>query len=56
VNPITDLLQRGPVIVNVGVRDFAEAIAEQKAPVVQVDWAPPPQLEADLAELLEELT
>jgi FdrA protein len=50
-----DLLEQGPVAVNVGIRDFAESLAAQEVPVVQVDWTPPRELEPDLAELLEEL-
>lgn len=53
--PITDLLEDGPKAANVGVRNFAESLAEQDVPVVQVDWTPPPELEDDLADLLEEL-
>jgi hypothetical protein len=52
---IDDLLRDGPVIVNLGLRDFAETIAAQDAPVVHVEWSPPPELDADLAALLEEL-
>jgi len=50
------ILEAAPVVVNVGVREFAEAVAEQDAPVVQVDWSPPRELPPDLAELLKELT
>ena len=52
---IPDLLRTVPVVANVGVRDFALSVAAQGAEVVQVDWSPPPQLEPDLEELLEEL-
>ncbi len=52
---IADLLRDGPVVANVGVRDFAESVEAQDAPVVQVDWSPPRELDADLADLLKEL-
>ena len=52
---IADLLGNGPVAVNVGIREFAETLAAQDAPVVHVDWLPPVELEPDLAALLEEL-
>jgi hypothetical protein len=51
-----DLLRDGPVVVNVGIREFAESIVEQEKPVVQVDWSPPRELEEDLADLLKELS
>ncbi len=52
---IADLLRDGPIAVNVGIREFAESVADQDAPVVHVDWSPPPELEPDVAALLEEL-
>jgi hypothetical protein len=52
---IAALLAAGPHVANVGVNDFAESLAAQDVPVTQVDWTPPPELDDDLAELLEEL-
>jgi hypothetical protein len=52
---IAVLLASGPRVANVGVADFAESLAAQDVPVVQVDWAPPPELDEELAKLLEEL-
>jgi FdrA protein len=55
VRSVPALLREGPRVANVGIREFADSLAEQEVPVVQVDWAPPPKLEPDLAELLERL-
>lgn len=52
---IDDLLRDGPVVVNVGIHEFAASVAEQEAPVVHVEWSPPRELDEDLAALLEEL-
>lgn len=52
---IPSLLADGPNVVNVGIRDFAESLEAQAVPVVQVDWTPPPELDDDLAALLEAL-
>jgi len=52
---IASLLRTGPDVVNVGIRDFAESLVAQKVPVVQVDWRPPPELDEDLAQLLQAL-
>ena len=52
---IADLLHDGPVVANVGIRELAESVAAQDAPVVHVDWSPPPELDEDLAALLAEL-
>src|SRR5687767_14723408 len=52
---IADLLREGPRVLNVGVRGFAETLAEVDAPHVHVDWRPPaggdPELVAVLARL-----
>ena len=52
---IERLLEDGPSAVNLGIREFAEALAAQDAPVVHVEWTPPVELEPDLADLLAEL-
>lgn len=49
------LLAAGPRVANVGVNDFSESLATQDVPVIQVDWTPPPKLDDELAQLLEEL-
>jgi hypothetical protein len=56
VSPLESLLERGPEAVNVGVREFAESLAAQDVSVVQVEWRPSPQLDDDVARLLEALT
>jgi hypothetical protein len=52
---IAALLATGLHVANVGVGDFSESLAAQDVPVIQVDWRPPPKLDDDLAQLLEEL-
>jgi hypothetical protein len=52
---IATLLAEGPRVANVGVANFADSLAAQDVPVIQVDWMPAPELDDDLAELLEEL-
>ena len=49
------LLSGAPRVVNIGLASFAEELASQGAPVVQVDWRPPAQGRRDLAELLAKL-
>ncbi len=50
-----DLLSRGPVAVNVGVRDFAESLEAQGARVVEVAWAPPAEDDEELLRLLDKI-
>ena len=52
---IAALLAAGPAVANVGVSDFSESLSAQDVPVIQVDWTPPPKLDDELAQLLEEL-
>jgi FdrA protein len=53
--PIDDLL-RGPlVIVNLGLRGFAESLEAQAAEVVQVDWLPPAGGDDEMIDLLDRL-
>ena len=53
--PIDDLL-RGPlVIVNLGLRGFAESLQAQEVDVVQVDWLPPAGGDEEMIDLLDRL-
>jgi hypothetical protein len=52
---LEDLLQRGPVAVNLGLREFAESLQVQNIDVVHIDWIPPPELDDETASLLERL-
>jgi hypothetical protein len=54
-NSIAAILAEGLRVANIGVADFADSLAVQGAAVVQVEWTPPPELDDDLAQLLEEL-
>jgi hypothetical protein len=52
---IEELLDNGPVVVNVGVREFAEELEEQGVEVVHVDWAPSAGGDKEMAALLDKL-
>ena len=49
------LLQIGPISINVGIVDFAEALKEQKAEFIHVDWEPPAGGDDEMADLLSSL-
>ncbi len=49
------LREEKPVFVNVGVRDFGEALRAQGFEVVLVDWSPPAGGDEKLAALLDDL-
>ncbi len=52
---LAELLARGPAAINVGVRDFAESLRAQGAPVVEVDWSPPAEEDEELLRLLDKI-
>ena len=52
---LEELLQNGPVVINLGVREFAESLQDQGVQVVHVDWAPPAGGDTELAKLLDKL-
>lgn len=52
---LDELLQQGPVAINIGVRDFAESLQNQGGEVVHVDWVPPAGGDPELIELLDRL-
>lgn len=54
-NRVDELLQRVPVIVNIGVQDFAASIQTQGASVLHVDWVPPASGDEEMLTLLDKL-
>ena len=52
---LEELLQNGPVVINLGVLGFAESLQDQGVEVVHVDWSPPAGGDAEMAELLDRL-
>ncbi len=55
-NKIEELLQQGPVTINIGITDFAQSLEKQDAEVVQVDWAPPTGGDLELMKLLDQMS
>ncbi len=49
------ILQQELKVVNIGLRQFLEALEEQKTPVVHVDWKPPTEEDEEVTKLLESL-
>ena len=50
---LQDLIQGGPVAINLGLEEFAKTLEEQGRPVIHVDWTPSPPLEEDIKNILE---
>jgi FdrA protein len=52
---VGELLGQGPVVINLGVKDFAESLKAQDVEVVHVDWTPPAGGDREMIELLDHL-
>lgn len=52
---VDELLQHIPVIINIGVQDFAASLQMQGASVIHVDWSPPASGDEEMLALLDKL-
>ena len=53
--PVSHLLENGPVVVNIGVEEFADTLQAQGVQVLHVDWAPPAGGDPELMAILDKL-
>ena len=51
---VDELLRKPLVVINLGLKRFAESLEEQKVEVIQVDWMPPAGGDKAMAELLDQ--
>jgi hypothetical protein len=52
---VCELLGQGPVVINLGVKDFAESLKTQDVEVAHVEWTPPAGGNREMIELLDHL-
>jgi hypothetical protein len=52
---LQQMLEDKPVVISIGVRDFAESLEDQQVEVVHVEWSPPAGGDREMAELLDKL-
>ena len=52
---IDELLQKPIVVINLGLKNFADSLEEQGVEIVQVDWIPPAGGDKEMADLLDQL-
>ncbi len=50
-----ELLHRPLVVINLGLKKFAQSLEEQEVEVVQVDWVPPAGGDQAMVDLLDQL-
>lgn len=51
----TDLLQKPIIVINLGLKKFAESLEAQQVEIVQVDWVPPAGGDQEMMDLLDQL-
>ncbi|MEE9599045.1 MAG: hypothetical protein V3V66_01145 [Anaerolineales bacterium] len=54
-DPVHRLLKDPVVIINLGLKKFAETLDEQKIEVLHVDWSPPAGGDQEMIDLLDDL-
>lgn len=51
---INELLQKPIIVINLGLKKFAESLEDQRVEVVQVDWVPPAGGDKEMMDLLDQ--
>ena len=52
---IKKILSGHLIVINIGLRGFAERLEDQEVEVVQIDWNPPAGGDQEMIDLLEDL-
>ena len=52
---VNGLLRKPLVVINLGLRRFAESLEAQKVEVIHVDWLPPAGGDKEMSDLLDQL-
>jgi hypothetical protein len=54
-NPVEFLLNEPLVVINLGLKGFAESLEEQDVDVIHVDWTPPAGGDQEMIDILDGL-
>jgi len=55
MHDVKELLEIGPSIINIGVRDFGESLKKQGVEVTHLEWKPPTVMDQEIADILDKL-
>ncbi|GAJ14173.1 unnamed protein product [marine sediment metagenome] len=55
MHEVKELLEKGPSIINIGVRDFGENLKKQGVEVIHLEWVPPTVVDQEIADILDKL-
>lgn len=50
-----DFLNDPLIVINIGVRKFAESLSDQEVDVIHIDWTPPAGGDEEMIGILDEL-
>ncbi len=54
-DPKHQLLNNPPIVINLGLKKFAENLDEQNIDVLHLDWSPPAGGDQEMIDLLDDL-
>ena len=54
-NKLDELLQQPIIVINLGLKKFAESLEEQGVEAIQVDWTPTAGGDKEMMDLLDKL-
>jgi hypothetical protein len=52
---LTDLLNKPLIVINIGVKNFADSLKEQDVDLIHIDWSPPAGGDEEMLDLLDTL-
>ena len=52
---LTDLLNKPLIVINIGVKNFADSLKEQDVDLIHIDWSPPAEGDEEMLDLLDTL-
>jgi len=55
MHDVKELLEIGPSVINIGVRDFGESLKKQDVEVTHLEWEPPTVVDQEIADILDKL-
>ena len=52
---VANILREEVKVINIGIKEFMQALDEQHVPLVHVDWKPPTEEDEEIESLLDSL-
>ena len=52
---LTDLLNKPLIVINIGVKNFADSLKEQDVDLIHISWSPPAGGDEEMLDLLDTL-